>query len=593
MEADRPLAGSRDALMQKQLQDQKNTSSDENFDLVSRWLSDCRDTHDCGSWSKRNNPTGSWMPTRLVKVGEVGRGVTVHRLVETKELADPVEYLTLSHCWGNWRHEAIRAEDIPAFKNRIPLRVLSETFHEAFRTTRRLGFKYIWIDSLCIIQGDIDDWSKESARMSEVYGHSQLNLIAAHAKDGRDGCFHDRNILTVRPCKIPNPFNLSSDDCFLVYPLRMENIFDEEVRSSPAYKRAWILQERLLAARTLYFGKNQLFWACGKLEACEAFPSGANYGSARPHNQSPVDKQGLQLLLNRAVTAMHNKPQLISEAWARVVKMYTGANMTKASDKLIALQGIAARAQEHIGGEYLAGLWHTNEEDLLWSLLWFVEPGSKTRRIPPDYRAPSWSWASVEAQIEMSTPDPSWKHKISRPVLKVSFDLVRPLKVSIIQIRTDKADPLSAPYGAVTNGRLVIRGSLKVARFDRVGKEENFAHQFFDGRIYGRKNEYDPRPLAYCHMDDPAEPFESWKYSEEENLLRGMKCLPLIREKEKRQGGFTGSFRIHGIILLKVPPRSKSDTGLVYKRVGHFTSLTRRTFDWLEESSDEDIITII
>lgn len=95
--------------------------------------------------------------------------------------------------------------------------------------------------------------------MSEVYGHSQLNLIAAHAKDGRDGCFHDRNILTVRPCKIPNPFNLSSDDYFLVYPLCVENIFDKEVCSSPAYKRAWILQERLLAARTLYFGRNQLF----------------------------------------------------------------------------------------------------------------------------------------------------------------------------------------------------------------------------------------------------------------------------------------------------------------------------------------------
>jgi hypothetical protein len=578
--------------MQEHLQDQKTTATNQNFKLISRWLSNCRDTHDCGSWSERNKATPDWMPTRLVKVVAAGPETTTYHLVETKELTEPVKYLTLSHCWGTWRHAAMKMEDLEPFKERIPPAILtSQTFLEAFAITRRLGFKYIWIDSLCIVQGDTADWAKESARMSEVYGHAHMNLIAAHARDGREGCFHDRNVLTVRPCKIPNPFNLSSDDYFLVYPMRIDKIFEEEVRSSPAYKRAWILQERLLAARTLYFGRNQLFWACGKLEACEAFPSGANYGSARPHNQNPVDKQGLQLLLNRAVTAMHNKTQLISESWARIVKMYTAANMTEPSDKLIALQGIAARVQEHIGGRYYAGLWHTKDDDLLWSLLWFVDSSDKKRTRPSGYRAPSWSWASVDGQIEMSTPDPSWKHRISRPTLKVSYDLVVPSKVKISQINTEKADPLSAPYGAVTNGKLVIQCSLKKARMKKIGKEDTFAYEFFDAVLYGDENGRDSTPLCYCHLDVPSEFFETQENPEADIVT----CLPLIREKEKKQGGFTGSFREHGLLLRPAPGRAAKPTSFrpEYQRIGHFTSLIRRGFDWLEESSSQDIITII
>jgi hypothetical protein len=581
--------------MQENLRDQKTTASNENFGLISRWLFSCRNSHDCRSWSKRNNPTGDWKPTRLVKVGAVGSGTTTCRLVETKELAEPVQYLTLSHCWGTWRHSTMTMENIQTFKDMIPPALLtSKTFQDAFEVTRRLGFKYIWIDSLCIVQSNHEDWSRESARMSEVYGHAQLNLIAAHARDGRDGCFHDRNVLTARPCKIPSPFNHASDDYFLVYPMRIDKVFEEEVRSSPIYKRAWILQERLLAPRTLYFGRNQLFWACGELEACEMFPKGAYNGSTRPHNQSSVDKQGLQLLLNRTLTAMHNKPQQISESWARIVKMYTGANLTKASDKLIALQGIAARAREHIVGEYLAGMWYTSEDDLLWSLLWFVESSDKERKRLFNYRAPSWSWVSVSGQIEMSTSDPTWRHKISRPTLNVSFERVRPSKVSIDQVKTEKADPSSAPYGAVTNGKLVVRGSLKKARMRWIDKEDAFAYQFFDGELHGKKNDHDTRSLGYCHIDVPAEPL-GVSQDLEGVAFYDVACLPLIKEKEKKQGSFTGSFRVHGLVLRNALYKGDKPGSLrpEYQRIGQFTSVTRRTFDWLEESSDQDIVTII
>ena len=54
--------------------------------------------------------------------------------------------------------------------------------------------------------------------------------------------------------------------------MRMEKIYDEQVRSSPTYRRAWILQERLLSPRSVYFGTDQVFWACGNFEVAKRFP---------------------------------------------------------------------------------------------------------------------------------------------------------------------------------------------------------------------------------------------------------------------------------------------------------------------------------
>jgi Heterokaryon incompatibility protein (HET) len=559
--------------MQTKLANQNHTASDENFQLMSRWLSDCTSSHRCSAWSKANRQ-GSWMPARLIDVHAL-------RLVVTAELEKDVEYLTLSHCWGTRRPAQTLTHNYEQLKLGIPLDMInSVTYQEAFIITRRLGFQYIWIDSLCILQDDAQDWQIEAAHMSEVYGHSLLNLIAAHAKDDREGCFADRNILTVRPGKIKNPFNPLSDDAFLVYPVRLERIYEEQVRASPVYKRAWILQERLLSARTLYFGREQLVWACGELEACEAFPNGADYISSRPHSQSFVDKQAVQLLLSNAVAPMANRSQRLSESWARVIKMYTSAHMTYERDKLVALQGIAARAQEHIGGRYLAGLWDNNERNLLWSLLWFADPSDRNRRRNREYIGPTWSWVSLSGRIEMSTPDPSWRHRISQPILSVNYEPVWPAKVKIISAT---AEAPYQPYGQVTGGFLTVRGILKKTEMRIITEDDIFAYEFFDAEIYGSRgsgNGVSSQALCSCHLDIP---------SASEGVLPVI-CLPFIAEKEKRQGRFSGHSRVHGL-LLEAAGRARRE----YFRIGYFTSSPRRDEEWAAwlVGLEEQTITIL
>lgn len=68
---------------------------------------------------------------------------------------------------------------------------LSKTFHDAIETTLELGLHYIWIDSLCIIQDDMDDWRREASRMKDVYAGSSVTISASDAKDSTQGCFVD------------------------------------------------------------------------------------------------------------------------------------------------------------------------------------------------------------------------------------------------------------------------------------------------------------------------------------------------------------------------------------------------------------------
>ena len=340
--------------MQSKLSEQNQTASNENFELILRWLKDCKAKHAC---TISDDTPPNWSPSRLIDVSGA-----VPRLVDTKPLSSKVPYLALSHCWGDHQIIGTKSAVIEKFKLGIPEEGCPVTFNDAFHITRKLGYQYIWIDALCIVQDSMADWQVESARMSDIYGHSTLNLIAAHARDSRDGCFSKRDVHTVRPCQVPNPFKLASNDSFIVYPTRMDKIYNVQVRNSLIYNRAWVLQERLLSPRSVYFGKEQIFWACGEFEACEAFPSGANYVLTRPHSEISIDKKGVQQLLNPRVTMAQVEAQGIAESWARIVKMYSSSCLTFSSDKLVALSGIAYRTQGYIGGQYLAGLWNSTPE---------------------------------------------------------------------------------------------------------------------------------------------------------------------------------------------------------------------------------------
>jgi len=105
-------------------------------------------------------------------------------------------YIALSHCWGN-THNQVKTlkSNIQKRKHEICWDELNQSYKDAISLTRRLGFNFLWIDSLCIVQDDPDDWEQQSARMSSIYENSFLTICATRAKDGDSGLFCDRRSL--------------------------------------------------------------------------------------------------------------------------------------------------------------------------------------------------------------------------------------------------------------------------------------------------------------------------------------------------------------------------------------------------------------
>ncbi|KAK4183263.1 heterokaryon incompatibility protein-domain-containing protein [Podospora australis] len=359
-----------------------STASDESLECAKQWMQLCQDTHT----SCQLRAGGYYRPTRLLRLfpGEV-------RLCENDEIdlpADNVAYATLSHSWGSLLPLTLTGARLNSFKKGILLSDLPKTFQEAVEVAMKFGLEYIWIDCLCIIQDSVDDWAKESVMMASIYGNSTLNIAATASRDGRGGCFRTRRTRALRPVKITlqeTPFYLIDAEMWW-----------EAFEKAPLNKRAWVLQERLLSPRVLHFDHDQLVWECNELTASERYPKGLRKGLI------PAPR----FLRNRLDDLLQSKEELLPgqelyHAWKPIVSAYSACGLTKTSDKLIALHGVASRVQEILGGNYAAGLFSDNiESQLLWKVL-----DNKTSTLPEEHVAPSWSWASIVGPVSLL---PQW-----------------------------------------------------------------------------------------------------------------------------------------------------------------------------------------
>jgi len=212
----------------------------------------------------------SRLPTRLIDVGTVNSPTL--RLVETsEEEVENNDYIALSHPWGDPKKHTpfttLRNDDsgkghtLDNFKTAIPYDQLPRTFKDAVDTTRALGLQYLWIDSLCIIQGKDGDFNQESKRMEDVYSGAYCVLAASRATGQYDGFLGDRpqaQYITIQR-KSEKPF-------YICEPI--DNV-SRDVLEGPLNRRGWILQERALARRTIYFAETQTYFECGYGVRCE------------------------------------------------------------------------------------------------------------------------------------------------------------------------------------------------------------------------------------------------------------------------------------------------------------------------------------
>lgn len=212
--------------------------------------------------------TVPWYPTGLIDIGE---SITADvRLIVTSESSPNGPYVTLSHCWGSARSLQLTSSSLADLKLLILVGDLPRTFKESFEVTRRLGLRYIWIDSLCIIQDSKDDWLHEAALMHKVYSHSYCTIAAAASGDGYQGLFRHRAPHFLYPSEIEIPWLSRTGK----YQLIDYDFWSSQVQDQPLHRRGWVVQERLLAPRVLHFSSQQLLWECCELDAAEKYPRG-------------------------------------------------------------------------------------------------------------------------------------------------------------------------------------------------------------------------------------------------------------------------------------------------------------------------------
>lgn len=166
-----------------------NPASDHGLSILRNWIKDCNEHHDCIS------PVTT-LPTRVLDV-TASRAGNLIKLLETQGQSG--RYIALSHCWGTSHRLKLTSTTRQSLTHGFSINDLPLTFRDAALISRKLSVYYLWIDSLCIIQDDADDWRRKSSKMADVYANSYLTIAAASSTDDSSGFLHGGRSLWGRP----------------------------------------------------------------------------------------------------------------------------------------------------------------------------------------------------------------------------------------------------------------------------------------------------------------------------------------------------------------------------------------------------------
>ncbi|PVH92224.1 HET-domain-containing protein [Periconia macrospinosa] len=371
------------------------------WSIIDTWMSTCIRSHPLCNSPK--TPT-HYRPTRLLKLDTPHTFRLVHRI----ECPPILQYVALSHCWGKGPAEhmlRLLQSTVNNLSQEQPTSNLPKTFRDAVEIAQHFGVDYIWIDRLCIYQDSAEDWKREAATMQDVYRNALLSISALGARDDQGGCFFERDPTMIAPTIVRfKPTENGEEKAFRFAREKGESWLLSFV-DEPLVQRSWTVQERLLAPRTLHFGSKQVFWECREASCCEMHPQGVytsdlHWTDRSEEANEPNHPFLWKQLLDAPDRSLEEDPyeQLFID-WALMTGYYAGRKLTVASDKLVALSGLAnnmkARLQQLKPGphRYLAGFW---EEKLMDTLVWSVRGPAKRSC---QYRAPSWSWACLDGKV--------------------------------------------------------------------------------------------------------------------------------------------------------------------------------------------------
>lgn len=386
--------------------------------LANSWLRDCitgSGKHEiCG-----NTGDPPLLPTRVVDVGSSDADVCLH----ISHAGEKSNYVALSHCWSGKVPIMTTASTIQDFMRRLPSET-PRTFADAIAVTRNMGQKYLWIDSLCILQDSADDWIAESSHMDQVYSQALFTIVADAAENSSSGFLKpqarnvrkasaitcDLSSLTERSASpITVHVRERGDLAFqLPYhdfypggpwggdPFRSNFDIKERLIRSKLSTRAWAFQERLLSPRTLHFGPTEMAWECRALCKCECSATNERTSRITSLLKGSIALQPVPISSGDSAQSVLRS---IDYAWQRdIVEEYTRLDVTKETDHLFALAGLAMRASTlRLGDQYLAGMWRKTIRE---GLSWYTTPERASHRSASGNALPTWSWASVSGQIK-------------------------------------------------------------------------------------------------------------------------------------------------------------------------------------------------
>ncbi|KAH7406373.1 heterokaryon incompatibility protein-domain-containing protein [Phaeosphaeria sp. MPI-PUGE-AT-0046c] len=375
-----------------------NLSPSHTLENVSEWFEECASHRCCPK------QLDSTLPTRVIDV-------TTLEVKTTDGITG--KYAALSYCWGkstqNYHCFSITRSCI----RRLDFDGLPRTIKDAISVTRAIGVPYLWVDSLCIIQDDEADKIREISRMAQVYGDAHVTIVASSSNCATQGFLQPRE---PHNDGIAIPFRVGADRfgrATVQRTTRPVNSFWTNEIYEPIDERAWTLQEQLLARRLLLYASHTLQWRCAA--------GTKNLGQSL--NVTSCYRPGPKLLSQISVD-----PEEAYQEWLRIVQTYSLRSASLQSDKLPAIAALAERFAPVLG-DYYAGIWsYAFIRQLTWQHAQMVKPDFD-RTV---YRAPSWSWASIDGEI-----------------LYARGDFIQEVECTRISVKTTPKDR-EAPYGEVT-----------------------------------------------------------------------------------------------------------------------------------------------
>ena len=522
---------------------------DTNIHLMRALIEDCFTNHpNC----QHGQPSS--LPTRLLDLGEDSIVLSVRVVPGTHCEHRQHRYLTLSHCWGivppaaPWRLTTERSQD---YANNVPFGILPRTFQEAVTLTKQLGERYLWIDSLCILQDSLEDWALEASKMADVYCGSVCTLSTA-TNSASGGCFLPRVGVGVTSVElrlsrwmILGPSKKENSSSIVLFPgIRA---FSEDPKT-PVLGRAWTLQERELSVRIIQFTDREFRWKCNTLATSEDTLYQRNYtyqyqqlnrildqGQGSPPRQlrgTERRSDGITSVFLKSPSFAHfvskNDRKGAYLYWYSIVEMFSNCAITYQSDRPAALQGLAKRHTLSFPDTLLAGIW---ESDLRSGLLWRrkLDWDHMPHRGPDDLPTPTWSWLCLEGPVQF---------------VELERSLLSP--PSNLKLWVEDSDQLPGPESSSQVIRGVGSMRLSECRNELDGLRIKDTVPFMGRVIIDTQDDYD-------HLNDVV-------------------CLPL-EDHHNRD-------KCYGLALVPVP--SSTHPVPTFERVGVFWSWNRNPFDGID-----------